>query len=186
MAPAAVRVLFVGPTSRPWEAIESEVSADLERLERPGVELAYRCTGSGPADVHSPAEAERAAPGVVAAVRRAEAEGFSAVVIDCTEDPGAAEAALLVTIPVIGPGAVMQRAIAMARSPVVVVSGGDLRSLSVDELKLRTADAATVALGATGWSHVADQLVADRPALVVLDPLSAALDVCMEHLGHHS
>ena len=176
------RVLLVGPTSRPWESIEAEVSADLQRLARPGVELSYRCTGTGPADIHTTADAERAVPGVVAAARRAEVEGFDVVIVDCTEDPGVEEATRLVTIPVIGPGLAMKRAIATAKKPIVEVRGDDLRSFSSDELKLRIAGAATVALGGTGWSHVADELVANQPNLVVLDPLDIALDACIEHL----
>ena len=93
-----VRVLFVDPTSRPWTSIEGEINADLARLALPGVELMYRCTGTGPADIRSADGASQAAPGVVAAVRRGEADGFDGVIIDCTEDPGVVEAAKLVAI----------------------------------------------------------------------------------------
>ncbi len=179
---SVVRVLFIGPTSRPWKTIEAEVNTDLERLARPGVELTYRCTGTGPAHIHTAADASCAVPGVVAAVRLAEAEGFDGVVVDCTEDPGVVEAAKLVTIPVIGPGFELERAIAVAQAPVVRVSGNDLRLLSFDELMLRTAGAATVALGGTGWSHLADALAANQSDLVVLDPLAVALDACMTRL----
>lgn len=174
-----VRVLFVGPTSRPWTSIEAEVSADLERLTRPGVELVYRCTGMGPADIHSAEDAAQAVPGVVAAVQRAEADGFDGVIVDCTEDPGVVEAAKLVTIPVIGPGAALEGAMAVAARPVVRVSGDELRLLSVDALNSRTAGAATVVLGGTGWSHIAEAMIADQPDLVVLDPLAVALDDCL-------
>lgn len=177
-----VRVLFIGPTSRPWKTIRAEINADFERLARPGVELTYRCTGTGPAHIHTAAEASSAVPGVVAVVRQAEAEGFDGVVVDCTEDPGVVEAAKLVKIPVIGPGFELERAIAVAPTPVVRLSGNDLRSLSFDELKLRIAGAATVALGGTGWSHVADAFAADQSDLVVLDPLAVALDACITQL----
>ena len=182
MMTVVVRVLFVGPTSRPWTSIKAEVNADLERLARPGVELTYRCTGTGPADIHTAADARQAAPGVVAAVRRAEVEGFDGVVVDCTEDPGVLEAGKLVSIPVVGPGSALGRAVALAATPVVRVSGHDLRSLSLDELRLRTAGAATVVLGATGWSHVAEAMTANRSDLVVLDPLAVALDACLARL----
>ena len=170
-----VRVLFVGPTSRPWSSIADEVDADLARLARPGIELVYRCTGTGPADIRSAEDASRAAPGVVAAVQRAEVD-------DCTEDPGVVEAAELVAIPVVGPGAALERVIAEAEPPVVVLSGDELRSSSIDEVLRRTAGAATAVLGGTGWSHVAEALTADRPDLVVLDPLAVALDQCLAKL----
>lgn len=178
-----VRVLLIGPTSRPFTSVEAEVNADLERLARPGVELAYRCTGTGPIDIRSAADAGRAAPGVVAAVRRAEADGFDGVIVDCTEDPGVVEASELVEIPVVGPGSALERAIATAAGPVVTVTADDLRSLSVDELTPLTAGAATVVLGGTGWSHVAEALIAGRPGLLVLDPLAVALDACVARLA---
>ena len=177
-----VRVLFVGPTSRPWASIADEVDADFARLARPGVELVYRCTGTGPADIRSAEDASRAAPGVVAAVQRAEVDGFDGVVVDCTEDPGVVEAAELVAIPVVGPGAALERVIAEAEPPVVVLSGDEVRSASIDELIRRTAGAATAVLGGTGWSHVADALAVDRPDLVVLDPLAVALEACLATL----
>ncbi len=182
MTMVVVRVLFVGPTSRPWTSIEGEVNADLERLARPGVELVYRCTDSGPADIHSAEDASEAASGVVAAVRRAEADGFDGVIVDCTEDPGVVEAAKLVAIPVVGPGAALERAIAVAAPPVVRVSGDELRLLSVDELTVRAAGATIVVLGGTGWSHIAEALTADQPDVVVLDPLAVALDDCVSRL----
>jgi Asp/Glu/hydantoin racemase len=182
MMMVVVRVLFVGPTSRPWTSIKGEVNADLERLARPGVEFVYRCTGTGPADIRSAEDAREAAPGVVAAVRRAEADGFDCVIVDCTEDPGVVEAAKLVAIPVVGPGAALERAIAVAAPPVVRVSGDEVRLLSVVELIMRVAGAATVVLGGTGWSHIAEALTADRPDLVVLDPLAVALDDCVSRL----
>lgn len=179
---AVVRVLLVGPTSRSWRSIECEVNADLERLARPDVEFVYRCTGTGPADIHSTEDAREAAPGVVAAVRRAEADGFDGVIVDCTEDPGVIEAAKLVAIPVVGPGAALERAIAVAATPVVRVSGDELRLLSVDELTVRVTGAATVVLGGTGWSHISEALTADQPDLVVLDPLAVALGDCLSIL----
>jgi Asp/Glu/hydantoin racemase len=182
MMTVVLRVLFIGPTSRPWTSIEADVNADLERLARPGVELAYRCTGTGPADIRSATDARAAAPGVVAAVLQAEAEGFEGVVVDCTEDPGVVEAGKLVTIPVVGPGLALERAAAVAATPVVRVSGHELRSLSLDELTLRTTGAATVVLDGTGWSHVAEAMTANQPDLVVLDPLAVALDACMARL----
>ena len=69
----------------------------------------------------------------------------------------------------------MERAIALAAAPVVRVSGDELRLLSVDELIVCVAGAATVVLGGTGWSHISEALTADQPDVVVLDPLAVAL-----------
>lgn len=174
-----LRILVVGPTSAPWTAIADEVAADLARLARPGIGLEYRCTGDGPVSIRDSADAAAAAPFVVRTVQAAEHEGFDAVIVDCTDDPGVAMAAATVSIPVIGPGAAMAAAIADARLPICHFSGDELRSLDTDVLVQRSLGARTVTLGGTGFSHVADLLVTAHPGVVVLDPLAVALDACL-------
>jgi Asp/Glu/hydantoin racemase len=176
------RVLVVGPTSEPWVAIAAEVDEDLARLRRPDVELTYRCTGAGPASIRSEDDVAAAAPFVVQAVIDAAAEGFDAVIVDCTSDPGVDAARRMVTIPVIGPGEAMRDAIDRALPPVCVLSGDDLRSLDATTLGERTADAGSVAFGGTGFSHVAERLRAERPDRPVLDPLHVALDAAVTAL----
>ena len=174
-----LRILVVGPTSAPWSAIADEVAADLARLTQPGIELEYRCTGGGPASIRDSTDAAAAAPFVVRTVQAAEHEGFDAVIVDCTDDPGVAMARAAVSIPVIGPGAAMAAAIADARPPVRHFSGDELRSIDIDVLIERSLGARTVTLGGTGFSHVGDLLVNAHPGVVVLDPLAVALDACL-------
>ncbi len=170
------RVLFVGPTSAPWVSIQAEVEADLVRLARPGVELTYRCTGAGPAEIFSDADAVAATPFVVQSIVAAAGEGFDAVVVDCTADPGVAEARVAVDIPVVGPGEAMRAAIAAASQPVCELSGDDLRAMDHTALVERVRGARTVALGGTGFSYLVDVINAAFPEMVVLDPLAVALD----------
>ena len=85
------RLLIVGPTSASWEDVAEEVIRDLERLRRPGLELSYRCTGAGPRAIRSEADVVAAAPHVVQ-VAVAANEGFDAVIVYCTDDPGVAAA----------------------------------------------------------------------------------------------
>ena len=177
------RILVVGPTSTPYDDIAEEVAADLARLARPGVELRYRCTGGGPASIRDVADATEAAPFVVRTVRDAEHEGFDAVIVDCTDDPGVGMARALVSIPVVGPGEAMAAAIDDARPPICHFSGDELRSLEAEVLIQRSLDARTVTLGGTGFSHVADLLVNAHLGLVVLDPLAVALDRCLVLTG---
>ena len=177
-----VKVLLVGPTSTPWTSIASEVNADLTRLARPGVELTYRCTGEGPSEIRSTRDARAAAPFVVKTVVDAANEGFDAVIVDCTADPGVSEARGLVDIPVVGAGEALRSAIATAAQPVCELTGDDLRSMDVATLVSHLRGAATVALGGTGFSHVVEILTTARPKLVVLDPLKVALDACLAHL----
>ena len=58
----------------------------------------------GPASVESAVDEVLAAPGVVDAAIRAEADGANAIVIDCMLDPGIDAAREAVSIPVIGAG----------------------------------------------------------------------------------
>jgi Asp/Glu/hydantoin racemase len=175
-------VLLIGPTSAPWETIATQIEADLARLARPGVELSYRCTGSGPAEIHNVHDARAAAPFVVKTIVDAEGEGFDAVIVDCTADPGVSEAREAVAIPIVGAGEALRSAMAAATQPVVELTGDDLRGMEVPALVASIRGAATVALGGTGFSHFVEILAAANPKLVVLDPLSVALDTCLAGL----
>ena len=181
---ARLKVLLVGPTSAPWATIEADVDADLARLARPGVELSYRCTGAGPATIHSDEDSAAAAPFVVQTVVAAEAEGFDAVIVDCTADPGVAAARKVVQIPVVGAGEALQSAITAAPQPVCRLTADELRTGDVTTLANGLRGAATVALGGTGFSHLVEILTSVDPRLVVLDPLSVALDECLDRLSH--
>lgn len=179
----AFKVLFVGPTSAPSSSIAAQVDDDMSRLARPGVELAYRCTGDGPAEIRTAHDARVAAPFVVRTIVAAAREGFDAVIVDCTADPGVAEARSLVTIPVVGAGEAMRAAVAAAKPPVCELTGDDLRGLDVAVLVSNLRETATVALGGTGFSHLVQVLVAARPGIVVLDPLDVALTDCLARLS---
>lgn len=178
-----IRVLLVGPTSAPWTAVAGEVEADLARLARPHVVLSYRCTGAGPLAIHTAEDAIEAAPHVVRAVVDAADKGFDAVIVDCTAEPGVAQARQAVTIPVIGAGEALWAAINLAPTPVCLLTGDELRTSELDALLEQTAGAATVALGGTGYSHLVAVLVDADPERVVLDPLDQALEVCLAQLG---
>ena len=177
-----VKVLLVGPTSASWDSIESEIEADLARLARPGVQLTYRCTGAGPPEIRTAHDARAAAPFVVKTIVEAAREGFDAIIVDCTADPGVAEARAAVDIPVVGAGEALRSAIAAAKQPVCELTGDDLRGMDVAALVNSLRGAATVALGGTGFSQLVGILAAANPKLVVLDPLDVALDACLAHV----
>ncbi|HEY0520797.1 MAG TPA: aspartate/glutamate racemase family protein [Ilumatobacteraceae bacterium] len=177
------RILFVGPTSTPWATVAPEVERDLERLARPGVSLSYRCTGEGPSEIRTAHDARAAAPFVVKTIVEAAREGFDAIIVDCTADPGVTEARGLVDIPVVGAGEALRSAVARAKQPVCELTGDDLRGMDVAVLVNSLRGAATVALGGTGFSHLVEILSAANPRLVVLDPLTVALDACLANVG---
>src|SRR5699024_295355 len=146
-----------------WSAVAGEVAADLARLARPNVEVSYRCTGDGPVAIHTDEDAIEAAPHVVRAVIDAAHEGFDAVIVDCTADPGVVEARQAVTIPVVGAGEALRTAMESAPTPLRLVTGDELRAFELDALLERTAGAATVALGGTGYSHLVGVLLDAAP-----------------------
>jgi 2'-5' RNA ligase len=172
--PAVIRVLVVGPTSRSWGEIAGDVEVDLVRLRRAGVEVSYRCTGDGPASIRTEADVIAAAPHVVRTVIEAARDGFDAVIVDCTDDPGVTEARDAVPIPVVGAGEALRDAVAAAPGPVRTFSGDELRTLSPAVLVDESRDASTVALGGTGHSHLAPLFT-----VPVIDPLDAALARCL-------
>jgi allantoin racemase len=175
----ALRVLVVGPTSAAWEEVAEEVGADLARLRRPGVDVSYRCTGAGPRAVRNDADAIEAAPHVVRAVVAAAREGFDAVIVDCTDDPGVDAAREVVAVPVIGAGEALRTAIDRSPRPVRLFTGDELRALPADELVARARGAATVALGATGFFHLVESFTTVDGVRFVIDPLDAALEWCL-------
>lgn len=177
-----VDVMLIGPTSTAWEVIAEEVEVDLRRLGRPGVRLTYRTTGIGPASIRTSADAVAAAPHVVRTAQAAEKEGFAGVIVDCADDPGVAEASHRVAIPVIGAGSALAAATRYATEPICRLSGDNLRQLTIEGLVERISGAATVALDATGFSHLAEVLRNHAPHVLVLDPLPLALEVCLQQI----
>ena len=176
-------IALIGPTSSPLAEIAEEVEADLRRLRRPGLELRYLTTGAGPTSIRSAADAAAAAPSVVATTRLAVAEGADGIIVDCTDDPGVAEAERIVDQPVVGAGAALRRAVSDGPRPARHLDGDLLRGTDFDDLLVMVAEARTVAIGATGFAAVADRLARLRPDLVVIEPLSAAVDLCLDRIS---
>jgi Asp/Glu/hydantoin racemase len=173
----AFRIAILGPGPEPPDGLPADVLDDLMRLARPGIDVSYRFVGGGPSAIRSDDDVSAAAPFVVTATECAAADGFDAVVVDCTDDPGVADARARVTIPVVGAGEALRAAIEQVDGPVAVWSGDVLRSAEIATLLAELPKDATVALGGTGWSHV----VADLEAAGhdVIDPLPVAVDRCL-------
>lgn len=85
----------------------------------PGCKVTNEQIAQGPASIESAVDEVLAAPGVVDAAIKAEADGAKAVVIDCMLDPGLDAARETVSIPVIGCGEAAMRA---AGAPFAVVT----------------------------------------------------------------
>jgi Asp/Glu/hydantoin racemase len=181
-----IKLVVIGPTSLSWSEVAKEVEVDLRRMRRDGVEVSYRCTGAGPVSIRSEQDAIDAAPHVVRTVVDAATQGFDGVIVDCTEDPGVVESRLVVSIPVIGAGEALKAAIDAAPPPVRVLSGDALRTVTPDELLAEATQMKTIAFAGTGHSHLADVLAAADHELTVIEPLDAALAMCLATLKQRS
>ena len=174
------RIAVIGPTSLPWAAIRDEVHADFDRLARPDVSLLYRTTGVGPTAIVSATDAAEAAPHVVRTALAASNEGFDGLLVDCTDDPGVAEARAQLEIPIVGTGEALRHAVALAKAPIAELTGDDLRTLGDVAVLTLAAAASTVALGGSGFSHLVELIGEQCPDVTVLDPLAVALDRCLD------
>ncbi len=72
------------------------------RVARTDADISVVGLDTGPASLESDYEDALAVPDILAKVRAAEAEGMSAVIIDCMADPGLAPARELASVPVVG------------------------------------------------------------------------------------
>ena len=77
----------------------------LRRHAALGVEVEVRSICDGPASIESAWEASLVVPALCEAVVRAQAEGLSAVIVGCFNDPGLDALRELTSIPVVGSGA---------------------------------------------------------------------------------
>ena len=69
----------------------AEIEADLARLARPGVETDLSVHWGRADEIRTAHDARAAAPFVVKTIVDAAREGFDAIIVDCTADPGVVE-----------------------------------------------------------------------------------------------
>jgi allantoin racemase len=101
-----VQYLVPGPMSKgPMGAEEVKRREGLlQEWAFPGTQVKVVDVPDGPASIESSYEEMLSVPATLEGVRRAEADGFDAVIVGCFGDPGLEAARELVQIPVIGPG----------------------------------------------------------------------------------
>jgi allantoin racemase len=92
------------------------------RSRAAGADVEVRSLSGGPATIESEWEAALVVPELCGAVRRAQQDGFHAVIIGCFSDPGLAALRELVTIPVIGPGSAAIHVAAQLGTRIGVIS----------------------------------------------------------------
>lgn len=75
---------------------------ELERIKRPETELTVVCAESGPETIESAYDEAYAIPPTLDLVKKANREGYDAVILACFSDPGLEAAKEISEIPVIG------------------------------------------------------------------------------------
>ncbi len=75
----------------------------LQEFAASDTEVSVWDAPDGPASIESSVEEHLAIPGLLKGVKRAEEEGFDALIVGCFGDPGVEAARELATIPIIGP-----------------------------------------------------------------------------------
>ena len=101
----------------------------LQARAAAGCQVEVRSLADGPASIESAYEAALVVPELCRAVRRAERDGFDAVIVGCFSDPGLEALRELVRIAVVGPGASALHLAAQLGSRFSVISplgGGGL------------------------------------------------------------
>jgi allantoin racemase len=91
-----------------------------------GIEVEVRSLGDGPASIESSWEAALVVPALCEAAVRAQAEGFSAIIVGCFSDPGLDALRELTSIPVVGPGAAAIHLAAQLGTRFTVISPLDV------------------------------------------------------------
>jgi len=76
----------------------------LGKVTMPSTELSVECIDSGPESIESYYDEALALPSLLKQTKRAEKDGYDAVVIYCGSDPGLEALREIVSIPVVGPG----------------------------------------------------------------------------------
>jgi allantoin racemase len=81
-----MRVLWINPLGT--DVFDDSIGEELERVKRPDTEIEVRSLGRGPHHLEYHAYEAAVVPDVLAAIVRAEREGFDAAVIGCFYDTG--------------------------------------------------------------------------------------------------
>lgn len=95
-----MRIMIINPNTS--ESITEHLRRELEGLPPGDVELAFCNPEHGPVSIESAYEEALVVPPTLDLVRKAEDDGYDAVVLACFSDPGLEAARELVSIPVVG------------------------------------------------------------------------------------
>jgi allantoin racemase len=95
-----MKIMVINPNTS--VSMTEHLRRELEQIKRPETALTVTCAAAGPVTIESAYEEALAVPPTLELVRRANREGFDAVILACFSDPGLAAAKEISEIPVVG------------------------------------------------------------------------------------
>jgi len=95
-----MKIMVINPNTS--KTMTDHIRKELSAIKRPETELTVLCPERGPDTIESAYDEAHAVPPTLELVKKANREGFHAVVIACFSDPGLRAAREISTIPVIG------------------------------------------------------------------------------------
>jgi allantoin racemase len=95
-----MKIMVINPNTS--QSMTDHLRQELERIKRPDTELAVVCAERGPETIESAYDEAYAIPPTLDLVKKANREGYDAVILACFSDPGLEAAKEISEIPVIG------------------------------------------------------------------------------------
>jgi len=95
-----MKIMVINPNTS--QSMTDHLRQELERIKRPDTELTVVCAERGPETIESAYDEAYAIPPTLDLVKKANREGYDAVILACFSDPGLEAAKEISEIPVIG------------------------------------------------------------------------------------
>ena len=95
-----MKILVINPNTS--ESMTDHMREELLRIKRSDRKLTVVCAGRGPETIESAYDEAYAIPPTLVVVRKANEEGYDALILACFSDPGLEAAKEISNIPVVG------------------------------------------------------------------------------------
>jgi len=96
----AMKIMIINPNTS--ESMTEHIRKEAEKIKRPDTVLTVLCPDKGPETIESAYDEAYAVPPTLELVRRANREGYDAVILACFSDPGLEAAKEVSKIPIVG------------------------------------------------------------------------------------
>lgn len=102
MSDSKISILIINPNTT--QSMTQKIGEAAKQVAPPDVRIVARNPKHGPVSIQGKEDGCAALPGLFEEVKKANNEGFDAIIIACFDDTGLAEARSLIDIPIIGIG----------------------------------------------------------------------------------